>query len=107
VRDVLDRIGDKWSVLLLTTLKQGPRRFGELRRLVPDISQRMLTETLRHLVRDGLLTRTVFPTVPPSVSYGLTDLGASLLLPLEALVAWSAGNHDRMRAARRRFDVAQ
>ena len=104
VRDVLDRIGDKWSVLIVGHLKDGPLRFGVLRRQVGDISQRMLTGTLRHLQRDGLLYRKVYPTVPPSVEYGLTDLGRSLLLPLEKLVEWSAQNHDVVKAARREFD---
>jgi DNA-binding HxlR family transcriptional regulator len=106
VRDVLDRIGDKWSVLLLVSLKDGPLRFGELRRRVSDISQRMLTGTLRHLQRDGLISRTVYPTVPPSVEYALTDLGHSLLDRLEALVDWSSVNHDRVRQARKLFDEA-
>ena len=104
VRDVLDRIGDKWSVLIVGHLKDGPLRFGVLRRQVGDISQRMLTGTLRHLQRDGLLYRKVYPTVPPSVEYGLTDLGRSLLLPLEKLVEWSAQNHDVVKAARKEFD---
>src|SRR5438876_6150572 len=77
IGDVLDRIGDKWSVLLLVYLKGGPLRFGALRREIGDISQRMLTETLRHLQRDGFISRTVYPTVPPSVEYALTDLGRS------------------------------
>ena len=104
VRDVLDRIGDKWSVLLVQNLREGPLRFGVLRRQIGDISQRMLTETLRHLQRDGLIWRKVYPTMPPSVEYGLTDLGRSLLLPLEQLVVWSARNHDSVRAARVEFD---
>lgn len=106
VRDVLDRIGDKWSVLLLSEMCNGPSRFGVLRRRVPDISQRMLTETLRHLQRDGLITRTVYPTVPPSVEYALTDLGRSLLVPLGSLVEWSSAHHDRVRDARQRYDLA-
>jgi DNA-binding HxlR family transcriptional regulator len=106
VRDVLDRIGDKWSVLLLDTLKDGPCRFGELRRRVPDISQRMLTETLRHLQRDGFISRTVYPTVPPSVEYAVTGLGRSLLVPLEGLIAWTAAHHGEVRSARQDFDRA-
>jgi DNA-binding HxlR family transcriptional regulator len=106
VRDVLDRIGDKWSVLLVKTLKDGPLRFGVLRREIGDISQRMLTETLRHLQRDGLLYRKVYPTVPPSVEYGLTDLGRSLLVPLDQLVEWSAQHHEVVKAARKEFDKA-
>ena len=101
---MLDRIGDKWSVLLLTSLHDGPERFGALRRRVPDISQRMLSETLRHLQRDGLISRTVYPTVPPAVEYALTPLGVSLLVPLEGLVEWSAGHHASVRAARQAFD---
>jgi DNA-binding HxlR family transcriptional regulator len=81
-------------------------RFGALRREIGDISQRMLTETLRHLQRDGLIYRKVYPTVPPSVEYGLTELGQSLLLPLDQLVEWSAQNHDVVKAARREFDKA-
>jgi len=106
VRDVLDRIGDKWSVLLVKTLSDGPLRFGVLRREIGDISQRMLTETLRDLQRDGLISRKVYPTVPPSVEYGLTDLGDSLLVPLDQLVEWSAQHHEVVKAARREFDKA-
>lgn len=106
IRDVLDRIGDKWSVLIVVQLKDGPVRFGALRRQIGDISQRMLTETLRHLQRDGFISRHVYPTVPPSVEYALTDLGRSLLLPLDQLVEWSAQNHDMVKAARKEFDQA-
>lgn len=106
VRDVLNRIGDKWSVLILIQLKAGAKRFGALRREVPDISQRMLTETLRHLQRDGFVSRTVFPTVPPSVEYAMTDLGRSLLRPLDRLVEWTDDNHDEVRSARMRYDQA-
>ena len=107
VRDVLDRIGDKWSVLLVQNLREGPVRFGVLRRQIGDISQRMLTETLRHLQRDGYVSRKVYPTVPPSVEYALTDLGKSLLAPLEQLVQWSASNHNVVRAARVEYDQVQ
>ncbi len=89
IRDVLDRIGDKWSVQVIERLGDDPRRFNELRRSVEGLSQRMLTVTLRALERDGLLTRTVFPTVPPQVEYALTDLGRSLLVPLRALAGWA------------------
>src|SRR5262245_36831120 len=82
VREVLNRVGDKWSVLLVERLGNGPRRFGDLRRGVEGISQRMLTLTLRALERDGLVKRTVFPTVPPSVEYSLTSLGRTLLEPV-------------------------
>lgn len=104
VRDVLDRIGDKWSVLILKNIEEGPQRFGALRRRIGDISQRMLTQTLRDLQRDGLILRTVYPTVPPSVDYRLTNLGASLMDPLEYLVQWSDRNHQKVRKARASFD---
>lgn len=104
VRDVLDRIGDKWSVLILKNLEEGPRRFGVLKRMIGDISQRMLTQTLRDLQRDGLIQRTVYPTVPPSVDYRLTKLGQSLMDPLEHLVQWSDRNHQKVRKARQSFD---
>lgn len=106
VRDVLDRVGDKWSSLILKSLIAGPQRFGALRREIPDISQRMLTETLRHLQRDGFLSRTVFPTTPPAVEYALTPLGRSLQDTLGHLAAWSAAHHDAIRSARRAFDDA-
>ena len=104
IRDVLDQIGDKWSTLLLLTLAEGPQRFGAIKRMVPDISQRMLTQTLRDLQRDGLISRTVFPTTPPSVEYRLTALGQSLLQPLAGLIAWADGNHPAIKAARLAFD---
>ena|SRR6218665_516679 len=104
VRDVLSQIGGKWSPLLLTALSERPHRFSELRRGVPDISQRMLTQTLRDLERDGLISRTVFATKPPSVEYALTPLGRSLLRPLRDLIVWAESNHGAVREARRRFD---
>jgi DNA-binding HxlR family transcriptional regulator len=103
IRDVIDHIGDKWSVLLLTQMRTGPQRFGALRRAVTDISQRMLTETLKDLQRDGLVSRTVHPTVPPSVDYALTELGQSLLHPVDALIQWAGEHHDSIRDARRMF----
>ena len=106
IRDVLDRIGDKWSSLILLSLKAGPLRFGALRREIPDISQRMLTETLRNLQRDGFLTRTVYPTTPPAVEYALAPLGRSLQDTLGQLAHWSAANHDAIRVARLNFDAA-
>jgi DNA-binding HxlR family transcriptional regulator len=106
IRDVLDQIGDKWSTLLLLTLAEGPQRFGAIKRMVPDISQRMLTQTLRDLQRDGLINRTVFPTTPPSVEYRLTALGQSLLKPLAGLIAWADSNHPAIKAARLAFDGA-
>lgn len=106
VRDVLDRIAGKWSTLLLLTLAAKPLRFGALRRTVPDISQRMLSQTLRSLQRDGLIDRTVYPTVPPAVDYRLTPLGRSLLDPLLGLIAWANAHHDTIRAARAASDSA-
>lgn len=104
VRGVLDRIGDKWSTLIILTLTERPLRFGELRRAVPDISQRMLTQTLRDLQRDGLISRHVFPTQPPSVEYRLTEVGQSLLEPLAALVRWAETYHAAIRGARADYD---
>ena len=106
VRDVLDRIGDKWSTLILGTLAEGPHRFSAVQRAIPDISKRMLTQTLRDLERDGLIARTVFPTKPPSVEYRLTPLGETILEPLAVLVRWADGSHAAIRAARRAFDAA-
>ena len=107
VRDVLDRIGDKWSVLILRELRDGPLRFGVLRRQISDISQRMLTETLRNLQRDGFVSRRVYSTVPPSVEYKVTDLGHSLLVPLGQLALWTELNHAAVRASRLEFDNAK
>jgi DNA-binding HxlR family transcriptional regulator len=105
VREVLDRIGDKWSVLVVSLLGDGPRRFSELRRSIDGISQRMLTLTLRGLERDGLVTRTVYPTVPPRVDYELTSLGRTLLVPIMALSAWADENRRKIQEARARFDA--
>src|SRR3954464_4500190 len=85
IRDVLDRIGDRWSVLILRTLEGGTMRFTVLRRAIPDISQRMLAQTLRRLETDGLISRTVYPTIPPRVDYALTPLGLSFMAPLDGL----------------------
>ncbi|WP_152007185.1 helix-turn-helix domain-containing protein [Hoeflea sp. EC-HK425] len=104
VRDVLDRIGDKWSVLILTLLAREPKRFSALNRVVGDISKRMLTQTLRSLQRDGLVERTVYPTTPPMVDYRLTDLGRSALEPLAGLIVWADRSHDQIRQAREAFD---
>ncbi|HEV7776510.1 MAG TPA: helix-turn-helix domain-containing protein [Luteibacter sp.] len=106
IRGVLDRLGDKWSYLLILKLARGPQRFGELRRAVDDISQRMLTETLRSLQRDGLVDRTVYPTTPPSVEYRLTALGKSLLEPMQGLVAWADRQLPAIISARASFDQA-
>ncbi|WP_443750270.1 winged helix-turn-helix transcriptional regulator [Asticcacaulis solisilvae] len=105
VRDIMDHIGDKWSSLLLFALAARPHRFGELKRAVPDISQRMLTQSLRDLQRDGLISRHVFATVPPSVEYRLTPLGESLMPALFGLMSWANANHTRIRASRAAFDV--
>lgn len=106
VRDVLDRIGDKWSILMIMTLAARPQRFSELHRAVRDISKRMLTQTLRDLERDGLITRHVFPTKPPSVEYGLSPLGRSLLEPMAGLIEWADRRYSDIHAARVRFDGA-
>jgi DNA-binding HxlR family transcriptional regulator len=105
VKPVLARIGDKWVVLVVRLLgRKGPRRFNELRREIGTISQRMLTLTLRALERDGLVTRTVYPTIPPRVEYDLTALGRSLMVPIEALGNWAFAHREEMDAARARFD---
>ena len=100
----LARIGDKWSILVIMTLAQGPRRFNELKRVIEGVSQRMLTFTLRGLERDGLVTRTVKPSIPPRVDYALTDLGRSLRYPVVALGEWVTGNLDAIESARAEFD---
>jgi DNA-binding HxlR family transcriptional regulator len=104
--EVLGRVGDKWTVLVVSTLGNGPMRFNELRRALGSISQRMLTLTLRALERDRLVTRTVFPIVPPRVDYELTRLGRSLLEPVNALALWARKNRAGIQDARRRFDAA-
>jgi DNA-binding HxlR family transcriptional regulator len=104
VSEVLARVGDKWSVLVVTRLGAGPLRFNELRRSIGGISQRMLTLTLRGLERDGLITRTVFPTVPPRVEYALTALGRDLLQPVSALGDWALRNGAKIARARDQFD---
>jgi DNA-binding HxlR family transcriptional regulator len=104
VRDVLDRIGDKWSMLMIMALAMRPHRFSELHRAIRDISKRMLTQTLRDLERDGLITRHAFPTKPPSVEYRLAPLGQSLLDPMAGLVEWADRCYGDIHAARARFD---
>lgn len=106
VSQVLSRIGDKWSVLVIMLLRPKPMRFSELKRGIEGISQRMLTLTLRNLERDGLVTRTVTPSIPPRVDYALTDMGRSLAKPVEALGAWAFANIGEIRAAQGRFDSA-
>jgi DNA-binding HxlR family transcriptional regulator len=104
VRDVIQTISGRWSSLIMMALAEQPYRFGALRRLVPDISQRMLTQTLQDLQRDGYVHREVFATKPPSVEYSLTDLGRSMYEPLSALLQWAERNHGAVRAARVDFD---
>jgi DNA-binding HxlR family transcriptional regulator len=104
VREVLKLVGDKWSVLVVAILGKGPLRFSELKRTIEGISQRMLTLTLRGLERDGLVTRTVTPTVPPRVDYELTSLGMTLLEPVSALAKWAERNRTTIQGARDRFD---
>jgi DNA-binding HxlR family transcriptional regulator len=104
VREVLDRVGDKWSVQVVGVLGRGTHRFRELQRAVDGISQRMLTRTLRGLERDGLVTRTVYPTVPPRVDYALTDLGHSLLGSVLGLERWANAHRGDIVAARARYD---
>ena len=106
VSEVLSRVGDKWTVLVVSTLGDGPKRFNELRRALGSISQRMLTLTVRALERDGLVTRTVFPTNPPRVDYELTELGRSLLEPVSALGTWARHNRPAIQQARQRFAAA-
>jgi len=104
--EILARVGDKWTVLVVGVLGDGPKRFSEIRRALGSISQRMLTLTLRGLERDGLVTRTVFPTIPPRVDYELTRLGRSLLKPVNGLGLWARQNRAAIADARRRFDAA-
>ncbi len=104
VRNVLDHISTKWTPLILLTLQAGPLRFSQLHKQVPDISKRMLTQSLRDLERDGLLSRQVFPTKPPSVEYELTALGASVMQPLGALVDWADKNFETIKLSRQAFD---
>ncbi|MGJ4886645.1 winged helix-turn-helix transcriptional regulator [Bradyrhizobium sp. HKCCYLRH3099] len=107
VAAILARVGDKWSVFVIMMLQDGPKRFNELKRLVGGISQRMLTLTLRGLERDGLVTRTVFPTIPPRVDYELTDLGRGLSQPVQALGAWAIEHREQIEQARSRFDASR
>ena len=104
IRDVLDRIGDKWSVLVIVELASGVRRFRELQRAIDGISQRMLTLTVRRLERDGLVTRTVYPTVPAQVTYELTERGNSLTMLVKQLADWSLEHKDAIGASRELYD---
>ena len=100
---LLSRVGDKWTVLIVGVLGRGPMRYNALRREVGDISQKMLSTTLRNLERDGFVTRTVTPVTPPQVEYALTDLGRGLLEPVRALAAWTLANAEAIEAARRTY----
>jgi DNA-binding HxlR family transcriptional regulator len=105
IRDILGRIGDKWSLLVMGMLEAGPQRFTSLRKSVPGISQRMLTLTLRQLERDGLVSRTVYAEVPPRVDYEVTPLGESLLPPVIALAHWAWDNHEQISVNRDAYDA--
>lgn len=106
-RSVLDRVGDKWSLMLVGILEEGPRRFTELLRMTPGISRRMLTHTLRGLERDGLVTRTIYPEVPPRVEYEATELGRTLTEPVLRLASWAADNQAAILAHRQQFDAEE
>jgi len=103
VTETLDRIGDKWTVLVVGVLEQGTLRYNEIQRAVDGISQRMLTLTLKELERDGIVHRTIYPTIPPRVEYELTELGRNLMVPLRSLYAWAVKHRPAMLAAREKF----
>src|ERR1044072_4525021 len=105
ISTLLSRIGDKWTVLVVQTLGEGPKRFNELRREIPSVSQRMLTLTLRNLERDGLVNRTVTPTIPPRADYELTELGNSLQRPICGLLAWAMDNSERLHQPQALYDA--
>src|SRR5919199_1134768 len=105
ISTLLSRIGDKWTVLVVQTLGEGSKRFNELRREIPSVSQRMLTLTLRNLERDGIVSRTVTPTIPPRVDYELTELGRSLQKPVSALTQWAINHVADIHSAQARFDA--
>jgi len=107
VRQVLDHLAAKWTTLILLELENGAQRFNALGRALPDISKRMLTQSLRDLERDGLVRREVFDTKPPSVAYSLTDLGRSFLMPLHAMIDWAGHNMPDIAAARDRFTASE
>ncbi len=106
VHHILARVGDKWTVLVVNYLGNKSMRFNELKRTINGISQKMLTSTLRGLERDGFVTRTVYPTIPPRVDYELTDLGRDLLVPVRALGDWAIRNEQRVAEARAKFDTS-
>lgn len=107
IRDVIDRTSDRWTVLVLTELETGTLRFSALKVRIEDISQRMLAQTLRQLEYNGLVSRRVYPTVPPKVEYSLTELGHSFMVPVRAMIAWAENNHPAVRAARERYQPPQ
>ena len=107
VAHVLSRIGDKWTVYVVRLLSDGSMRFNEIKRAIPAISQRMLTLTLRGLERDGLVTRTIYPTIPPRVDYELTDLGRTLIATLVELGEWALSNRASVEKARAVFDAKE
>lgn len=103
IRDVLDRIGDRWSLLVLAALSDGTLRFSELARAIGDVSKQMLSRTLKHLEQDGLILRTLYPEVPPRVEYELTAMGRSFLVPLKGLVVWADEHHRAICEAREKY----
>ena len=103
ITEILDRVGDKWTVMVVRALEQRPLRYNEIRRVVDGISQRMLTLTLKGLERDGLVSRTMYPTIPPRVDYELTELGNRLMVPLQSLYDWAVKHRPTMLAARKKF----
>ena len=105
VSSILSRVGDKWTVLIVMMLADGPKRFNELKRIIGGVSQRMLTLTLRGLERDGIVSRTIYPTIPPRVDYELTQLGHSLRGPIEALGNWAFAHIPVIEKARTEFDA--
>ncbi|TCS10281.1 helix-turn-helix domain-containing protein [Caulobacter sp. BK020] len=104
-RDLLSRVGDKWSILIVAHLAEGPMRFNALKRTIGQISQRMLTLTLKSLEKDGLVSRTMFPTIPPRVDYALTPLGETLMGPVMTLIHWSLDHQDHVEIARRAYEA--
>jgi DNA-binding HxlR family transcriptional regulator len=103
-RTVLDLLADKWTVLVVGALAAGTRRYGELQRQIEGVSPKMLTQTLRHMERDGLVRRTVYPVIPPMVEYDLTALGQTLIAPLTAICGWAAGHLSEVELARQTYD---
>lgn len=106
-RQTLDRIGDKWTTLIILLLEDGPRRFSELQRSIRGISHKMLTQTLRSLERDGLVSRTMYPEIPPRVEYRLTPLGETLCAPIGAILRWSEEHIDEVSAAQAAYDARE